>query len=376
MEREQRSYRYQLQFFAKEGPGGEKTEEATPKKLQDARKEGQVARSQELINALSLLMLFLLLKIFGTYLSTELMDCFQMFYQTFSTFTGEPFSTVSARMLGQETVIVIIKICLPVLIGGVAVAFLGNVMQVSWQPTGKPLMPKFDRLNPITGFKRLLSMEKIMELIKSILKVGAIAWVVYDAIKDEWKTLLTFYDRSFGQALTWMFSTVINLGIEISALFLLIGLADLIYQRMKFKKDMKMTKQEVKDEYKQSEGDPQIKGRIRQKMREASRRRMMQELPTADVVITNPTHFAVAIRYDREKAEAPEVIAKGADYLAQTIKEAAKKYDIVVMENKPLARMLYFNVEIGDQIPPELYQMVADVLVYVYRIKNKLPQGS
>lgn len=373
MRENERLYRYQLQFFAKEGPGGEKTEEATPKKLQDARKEGQVARSMELINALSLLMLFLMLKLFGTYLSTELMACFQTFYQTFSTFTKEPFSTVSAGILGREILIVIIKICLPILIGGMVVAFLGNVMQVSWQPTGKPLMPKFDRLNPITGFKRLLSMEKIMELLKSILKVGAIAWVVYDAVKDEWKTLMTFYDRGFGQALSWMFTTVINLGIEISALFLVIGLADLIYQRMKFKKDMKMTKQEVKDEYKQSEGDPQIKGRIRQKMREASRRRMMQELPTADVVITNPTHFAVAIRYDREKAEAPEVIAKGADYLAQTIKEAAKKYDIIVMENKPLARMLYFNVEIGDQIPPELYQMVADVLVYVYRVKNKLP---
>jgi len=248
------------------------------------------------------------------------------------------------------------------------------VFQVSWKVTGKPLMPKLDRINPITGFKRLFSIDKLMDLLKSVLKVGVIAWVVYDAIKDEWKMLMVLYDMSFGQALSLVYDTVIGIGLKISILFLIIGLADFLYQKIKFKNDMKMTKQEIKDEYKQSEGDPQVKGRIRQKMREASRRRMMQELPTADVVITNPTHFAVAIRYDRERTEAPEVIAKGADYLAQTIKEAAKEHDIVIVENKPLARMLYYNVEIGDQIPPELYQMVADVLVYVYRVKNKLPQ--
>ncbi|MBP5304259.1 MAG: EscU/YscU/HrcU family type III secretion system export apparatus switch protein, partial [Lachnospiraceae bacterium] len=176
--------------------------------------------------------------------------------------------------------------------------------------------------------------------------------------------------------LTGLYNEVLNLAIELSAMFLIIGIADFIYQKMKFAKEMRMTKQEIKDEFKQSEGDPQIKGQIRQKMREASRRRMMQELPTADVVITNPTHFAVAVRYDRERDEAPVIVAKGADYVAKTIKEKAAEYDIVIVENKPLARMLYFNVEIGDQIPPELYQMVADVLVYVYRVKNKTLEAS
>lgn len=368
------SYRYNLQFFAKEGPGGEKTEEATPKKLQDARKEGQVARSMELINAMCLIVLFLTLKIFGSYLAGELQECFHTFLNKMPEYARAPFSVVSAGALGMEMTLVIIKVCLPVLLGGFAAAFLGNVFQVSWKVTGKPLMPKLDRINPITGFKRLFSMDKLMDLLKSVLKVGVIAWVVYDAIKDEWKMLMVLYDMSFGQALSLVYDTVIGIGLKISILFLLIGLADFLYQKIKFKNDMKMTKQEIKDEYKQSEGDPQVKGRIRQKMREASRRRMMQELPTADVVITNPTHFAVAIRYDRERTEAPEVIAKGADYLAQTIKEVAKEHDIVIVENKPLARMLYYNVEIGDQIPPELYQMVADVLVYVYRVKNKLPQ--
>lgn len=365
-------YRYRLQFFAAEGPGGEKTEEATPKKLQDARKEGQVAKSMELVNALSLMALFLLLKVFGGFIGREVEACFNEFYYKFDEFANVPFSVVSCSILLRETLVLIMKISLPVFLGAMAAALLGNVMQVSWQVTGKPLMPKFNRLNPITGFKRLLSMEKIMELLKSILKVGVIAWVVYDAIKDKWKMVVEFYSMGFEQSLVLIFDTVIGIGLKISILFFVIGLADFMYQKFKFKREMRMTKQEIKDEFKQSEGDPQIKGRIRQKMRESSRRRMMQELPTADVVITNPTHYAVAIRYDREKTDAPEVIAKGADYLAQTIKEAAKEHDIVIVENKPLARMLYFNVEIGDQIPPELYQMVADVLVYVYKIKNKV----
>ena len=170
-----------------------------------------------------------------------------------------------------------------------------------------------------------------------------------------------------------MGTIVINTGVKISIVYLLIGFADYIYQKHKFKEDMKMTKQEVKDEYKQSEGDPHVKGQIKQKMREASRRRMMQELPQADVVITNPTHLAVAVKYDRENSKAaPIVIAKGADYLAGKIKEVAREHDIEIVENKPLARMLYYNVEIGMEIPPELYQMVAEVLAYVYRLKGKV----
>ena len=163
---------------------------------------------------------------------------------------------------------------------------------------------------------------------------------------------------------------IINLGMQISAVFMLIGLADLFYQKRKFKKDMRMTKQEVKDEFKQSEGDPQIKSRIRQKMREASQQRMMQQLPTADVVITNPTHFACALKYDKERSEAPILIAKGADYVAGKIKEVAKENKIPIVENKPLARMLYFNVDLDEEIPGELYQMVAEVLAYVYSLKN------
>ena len=172
------------------------------------------------------------------------------------------------------------------------------------------------------------------------------------------------------QAVVFVGNFVINLGIKLSVIYLIIGLTDYIYQKLKFKKDLMMSKQEVKDEYKQQEGDPQVKGRIKSKMREVSQRRMMQSLPEADVVITNPTHFACAIKYDKEVSEAPVLIAKGADYLAQKIKEAAKEHNIPIVENKPLARMLYYNVDLDSEIPQELYQMTAEVLAYVYQLKN------
>ena len=174
------------------------------------------------------------------------------------------------------------------------------------------------------------------------------------------------------EALQLTAELVTDLGIRISAVYMIIALADFIYQRVKFKDDMKMTKQEIKEEYKQQEGDPQIKGKIRQRMNEASRRRMMQELPKADVVITNPTHYAVAIKYDPEVADAPIVIAKGEDYLAARIKEIARENKIEIVENKPLARMLYANVDIGQAVPPELYQAVAEVLAFVYHMQGKI----
>ena len=365
---ESRRFVYNLQFF---GEGGDKTEKATPKKLEDARKEGRVARSSDLINGLMLLLMFFVLRIFGSFMAKGFLESFTKYYNKTSDIALEIFDVRQSVSLGNEIVIDIIIACLPVLIGSFFVAFVGNIIQVGWKVTTKPLKPKLDRLNPVGGLKRMFSQEKVVELIKSILKVLAIAIVAYNEVKDRWKFILNLYDFEFMQAVINIFNIVLDVGIKISIIFVIIGLADFGYQKWKHLHDLRMSKQEVKDEMKQSEGDPQVKGRIRQKMREGARRRMMQELPKADVVITNPTHFAVAIKYDREKAEAPYVLAKGADYVAATIKEAAKEHKIEIVENKPLARMLYYNVEIGDQIPPELYQMVAEVLAYVYSIKNK-----
>lgn len=246
------------------------------------------------------------------------------------------------------------------------------MMQFRFQITTKPLKPKFSKLNPISGMKRLFSVGKLVELLKSIVKIILIMAIVYTTVKDDWVYLVRFYGMPLNQAIEVIGSVVINMGLKISLVFMIVAFADLFYQRYKFKNDIKMTKQEVKDEYKNAEGDPQIKGKIRSKMQEASRRRMMQDVPKADVVITNPTHYAVAIRYDAETGSAPVVLAKGADLVAQRIKEIARENHVEIVENKPLARMLYANVDIGQEVPPELYQAVAEVLAMVYKMQGKI----
>ena len=182
--------------------------------------------------------------------------------------------------------------------------------------------------------------------------------------------LFILYDIPLNQAIALCGDVIIGAGLKISLVYLVVGIADFIYQKYRFNEEMKMTKQEVKDEYKNTEGNPEVKGRQRQRMREASRRRMMQDVPKADVVITNPTHLAVAIKYEPEVHKAPVVLAKGEDYLAQKIREAARENHIEIVENKPLARMLYANVEIGNEIPPELYQAVAEILAMVYNMRQ------
>lgn len=363
-------FSYNLQFFAS-GSGGDKTEKATPKKLKDAREEGRVAKSTDLINGFMLFVLFVILKFFGSFMSDYFEKSFVKFYNKVPSFSAEVFNVSKAINLGRELIFDIVIISMPIMMAGFIVALVTNVAQVGWKVTGKPLKPKLNRIDPISGAKRMFSKDKVVELIKAIAKISAISVVSYNAMKDKWKFILNLYEYEFMQAILNILSTVIDVGIKISIVFVIIGVFDFAYQKWKYLHDLKMTKQEVKDEFKQMEGDPQVKGRVRQKMREASRRRMMQELPKADVVITNPTHFAVAIRYDKETSDAPVVIAKGADFLAKHIKEVAKSHDIEIVENKPLARILYHNVEIGDKIPPELYEMVAEVLVYVYKVKNK-----
>ena len=361
---------YRLQFFADEG--GDKTEEPTAKKLSDARKEGQVAKSMELVTATMLLGMFIVLKVAVGFIGTQFLKGFSEIYPLFGELIAEDFSYITATALLQDSLLNIALISLPIFAAAIVVSFAINVVQVKWQITGKPLQPKLSKLNPLNGFKRIFSKDKLFELVRDSVKIIFIFVIAYTSLKNELDMLTLLYDFELEQAVVFIGDMVIDLGIKISAFYLVIGLADYIYQKFKFKRDLRMTKQEIKDEYKQQEGDPQIKGKIKSKMREASQRRMMQKLPEADVVITNPTHFACAIKYDKDTAEAPVLIAKGADYVAQKIKEAAKEHDIPIVENKPLARMLYYNVDLDKEIPKELYQMTAEVLAYVYKLKNKL----
>ena len=362
---------FSLQFFAND-EGGEKTEEATPKKLDDARKEGQVAKSQELGTAVTLIALFGSLKVFVGFIAEKFEGAFPDYYNSIETYSKEPFNSNFASAFLNKAMGNIMLICLPMFAIAVVLAVVINVFQVKWQPTLKPLLPKFNKINPINGFKRMFSMDKLVDLLKAILKIGVIGYLAYSELSDSAGLVLSFYDMDLFNAIAFIGEKVINFGFKVAIIYLVIGLADYIYQKFKFNRDMRMTKQEIKDEFKQTEGDPKIKGQIRQRMREASQRRMMQQLPEADVVITNPTHLACAIKYDKSRAEAPVLLAKGADYLAQKIKEEAKKHDIPIVENKPLARMLYHNVEIDEEIPEELYQMTAEVLAYVYSLKENM----
>mgnify|MGYP004461618529 FL=1 len=364
---------YNLQWFAKDGDGGEKTEPATAKKLKEARDDGKVAKSRELNSALDLIVLFLVLKIFVSYVGNNLISVFTYVYKMIPDFLKNNSAELNSKSIVSLFNVIFgisAKIVLPFFAFGFIIAILANIVQVGWKVTTKPLQPKADKFNPINGFKRMFSKDSLFELLKSIAKILVIIYVAYTSIKDKADNIFLLYDIPLMQAVILCGTIIIDAGFKISMVYLVIGLLDFAYQKHKFNDEMKMTKQEVKDEYKNTEGNPEIKGRQKQRMREASQRRMMQDVPKADVVITNPTHLAVAIKYDAETSKAPVVLAKGEDYVAMKIREAAKENQIEIVENKPLARMLYANVEIGQEIPPELYQAVAEVLAMVYNMKN------
>ena len=363
-----------LQFFAEDANGAEKTEQPTAKKLDDARKEGQVAKSQEIATAFSLLAFFLILRFGYGFMGTNFQMIFGRVYNNIPnvarTYNGYlPVEYIKSIL--NNALLTMLLICAPFFLIGFLIAFLSDLVQVGFKPTGKPLQPKLSKLNPISGMKKIFSTRKLFELAKSILKLAIMAIVIITFFNGREESLFLLYDMPLQKAIGLMGNLIIELGIRIAAAYMVIAFADLIYQRRKFNKDMMMTKQEVKDEFKNSEGNPEIKGAQKRRMMQASRRRMMQQIPQADVVITNPTHYAVAIRYDADEADAPIVVAKGADYIAQRIKEIAKENSVEIVENKPLARMLYANVEVGEMVPPELYKAVAEVLAYVYHLKGK-----
>lgn len=362
---------YNLQFFAN-NEGGEKTEEATPKKKEDSRKEGQVAQSKEVVTAVTLLALFLSVKFFMGFLGNRFYECFFHFYGNFDRYVSDGITTVSGAALFNEIMIQVMIMIAPFLAVGLIVGFFATKLQFKWMVTGKPLKPKFEKLNPISGFKRIFSMQSLVNLLLSVTKIILISYVAYTTIVDQVGIIYRLYDMSIPQGLAFMFDLILDMGIKISMVMMVVGAADYMYQRWKHNKDIKMSKQEVKDEYKSTEGDPKVKGQQKQRMMQASQRRMMQSIPQADVVITNPTHFAVALKYDANVSQAPVVTAKGADFLAFKIKDVARENHVEIVENKPLARMLYYNVDLGKEIPPELYQMVADVLAYVYSLQNRV----
>lgn len=354
-----------LQLFADDS----KTEKATPKKKEEARKKGQVLHSKEVNTALILLLTFLAIKLLGGYIYSVIQNFWIRLMEEYPQ-QRDIFTLPVLTKLFYESILCMGKVLTPilavVLVTGLAVSYA----QVGALFTTETLGFKFDRINPISGLKRVFSLRSVVELVKSILKIFFIGYVAYSYLKGETENMLNLMAMEPLESAAYIASLSINVAIRISFSLLFIALLDYLYQWWDYEKSLKMTKQEIKEEFKQLEGNPEIKGKIKQKQRQMSMRRMMAEVPKADVVITNPTHFAVAVKYDASLGEAPMVLAKGQDYIAQRIKEIARENKVEIVENKPLARQLYSSVEIGEAIPQELYQAVAEVLAFVYSLKK------
>lgn len=361
-----RNYRLELdlQLFSQE-----KTEEATPKKKDEARKKGQIARSADLPGSLILIFVFMSFIMMGNYFKTHIM---MLFGNLFEDWLLMEVTTGNIMSLFNDVAIEMLLILLPIFAVTVLVGVLGNVVQYGFLLTGDPLKMKLSKLNPINGFKQIFSAKTVVEFLKSVLKLLIVAVLVYMTISKEWNRILVLASLPIQQIFSFTAGLTIKLGIEIGVVLAVLALADFFYQRYEHNKSLRMSKQDIKDEYKKSEGDPIIKSRIRERQRKMAMQRMMQEVPKADVIITNPTHFAIALKYDATKMEAPRIIAKGMDHVALRIREIAKENGVVTMENKPLARALYERAEIGDVIPPDLFQAVAEVLAYVYKMKGRL----
>jgi len=346
----------------------EKTEEPSSKKIEDARKDGNVPKSQDTSAFVTLVVALVAFLALLPWIESRIVYLY-FYYQSLIGTEITKEATFQISMISfREVLFMVIPLSLAVAISGI----LANVMQTGFIFTTKPLIPDLSKLDPMKGLKNLFSMKKAVETIKIIIKVGMILWVCYYFLLSFTKELPTVIYFPLYDQLAWLKEKMLILIAVILLLFLVLALADLMFVRYNYFKSLRMSKQELKDEYKQMEGDPKIKAKIRQIQMQMTKKRMMQEIPQADVVITNPTHYAVAIRYNQEKEAAPKVIAKGTDYIALRIKEIAMNYNIQIVENPPLARELYKKCNIGEIIPENLYKAVAEVLAFVYKSSKKM----
>lgn len=347
----------------------QKTEDATPKKMEESRKKGQVALSREINNWIMLLTGTIVILAIGPGAMSDLKILMKTFIESAHLMPSVPGGF--GYILGDMFWAVMKILTLPLIIFLMA-AFAGPFFQVGPLFAPEVIKPDFSKVSPMKGFKRLFSMRSIMEFVKGILKIGIIG--VVGVI-----LLMPFYDsvdHMIGLPLMAMMeemqSLVLRLMTGILVVLLVVAVIDLVYQRYEHNKQMRMTKQELKDEYKQTEGDPHVRAKLRQLRQDKARARMMQAVPEADVIITNPTHYSLALKYDPETMDAPVLLAKGIDEVAMRIREVAKEHDIPLFENKPLARVLYDTVELDQIIPEEHYQAVAEVISYIFQLKGKL----
>jgi flagellar biosynthetic protein FlhB len=348
--------------------GGEKTEDASSRKLSKSREEGQVAKSVEIPSVFVLLTGAIALYFSAFNIYHKLMGVLQFNLD----FKKIPLLTELEviRLLAYHTEKIILM-CIPVMGVIVLAAMVSNLAQVGFTISWQSLEPKLSRLDPINGFKQKFTSRAVVEFSKTLIKVGVISLVAYHSIKAELVPITFLYDNSVGYILLYMLKVSFWIFVKVCLIMLVVAMLDYAYQKWKFLEDQKMTKKEVKDETKQTEGDPLVKSRIRQLQHQAARKRMMADVPHADVVVTNPTRLAVALKYDGKTMDAPKVLAKGAGPVAENIRRIARENEVPLVEDKQLARNLYSSVDIGGEVPTELYQAVAELLAYVYKLKGK-----
>jgi flagellar biosynthesis protein FlhB len=345
----------------------EKTEKATPRKKEDFRKKGEVAKSRELPSVAVLLAGMVTIVLFASYMNSQIQTIIR---EDFALIPVKEFSLTDFMIFARRMVFLFLLTIGPLFGSIFLAAILSNVMQIGFMLSTEAIKPKLSKLNPIKGFGRLVSKQAFMELFKTLLKLVTVGGVAYLMVKSEMKGVYGLWEMEINSIVAYTLIMIFKISIGCTLAMILLVIIDYSFQKWDFEKRLRMSKQELKDEMKRLEGDPLIKSRIRSIQMQMARKRMMQDVPKADVVITNPTRLAVALKYDPSAMSAPKILAKGARKIAERIKELAAKHSIPIVENKELAQSLYALVDIGDEVPPNLYQAVAEVLAYIYKMKG------
>ncbi|MCI8939758.1 MAG: flagellar biosynthesis protein FlhB [Dorea sp.] len=352
------------------GGSGEKTEKATPKKRKEQRKEGNVATSKDVIVVVSLFVCFYSLQILFPMIFKSIRDITMLLISAVS--SVDELSQGVLKELGMKSVEVLVKCIIPIGLISMVVGIIMTGIQTRFLFTMKPVGFKLKNLNPLNGIKKLFSAKNLVELFKAAIKIILLTVVLYQILKNEITMIAQMMDINAAAGFSYVLKEIMGMVLKIGLVFAVIAGFDYFYQRWSYEKKLKMTKEEVKEEYKQTEGNPEIKGKIKSLQRSMARSRMMQAVPDADVIIRNPTHYAVALKYDIDHDNAPVLIAKGQDYIALKIVEIAEQSNVMVIENKPLARGIYATTPLNCEIPAEYYGVVAEILVKVFRMNKKL----
>ncbi len=346
----------------------EKTEKATPKRRGEAREEGNVARSMEINSAAVLLVGILALYFMSSWMMSRMQWGIKFLIRQ------SPFIRLSIEEMDNLALIAfrfLVECVAPVTFIIFVFGIVANISQVGLMFNPKPLQPDLSKINPIEGFRRLFSLRSFVELLKGIVKISIVGYVAYTTIKNDVNTYYVLLDSTVPVIVLYIGKLAFKLVLKITLILIFLAVLDYLYQRWEFEKNIRMSREEIKEEMKQSEGDPKIKGRMRALQRQMVVNAMIRELPDADVVITNPTFLAVALKYDPASMSSPKVVAKGARKMAERIRNVAEEHGIPIVENKELAQALYKTVDVGMEVPTKFYQAVAEVLSYVYRLKGK-----